>query len=379
MKKIIYIFTILSFLISHNLFAKDKLITIYDKDCGFSQELLNDTYQNDLVKEELSSYEHLIFEADTENGINYISEYNITAFPTQIIIKGDNIISFEGYYDRKNQLQLLKEPRQFNTTLNAYNFKSIEQDSFIPKMVIKYLCTTMDNANESSSSSLEAFMTAFQSMLNRMEIKVDDINKYTFENIDKLICQNTSIIQIREFNTLLKYAIDSANYKFIREAIFIKVNGRNVCNPYIDFNRVEIIDGEEETLLQFIDKLLNKAGMEDFHDFNTIRNIKMRFEGCRNNQIKRETENSDLSETELRKFRLKHHSWEFKEGLTSYGYTTKKGVKKYGFINEQGKIIIPLIYEMNIGNSFENGIADVIKDGKKIYIDKNNECVQDCE
>ncbi|PRX09723.1 hypothetical protein, partial [Nonlabens ulvanivorans] len=284
MKKLIYIFTILSFLISHNLFAKDKLITIYDKDCGFSQELLNDTYQNDLVKKELSSYEHLIFEADTDNGINYINEFNITAFPTQIIISDDSIISFAGYYDSKNQLQILKEPKQFNTVLIAYNSELSEQDGFIPDMVIKYLCTTMNNANASSRSSLEAFMTAFQSMLDKMEIKVDDLNKYTFENIDKLICTNKDTVKMRKTNTILKHAIDTANYKFIREAIFIKVDGKNVCNPYIDFNRVEIIDGEEETLIQFIDKLLNEDGMDAAHDFNTIRDIENQIQGCINAQ-----------------------------------------------------------------------------------------------
>jgi hypothetical protein len=157
-------------------------------------------------------------------------------------------------------------------------------EEFLPKMVINYLCTTMNNANASSADSLDKFMKALESMTTKMKIEIDDYNEYTFSNVHKFVCKNKSIIQMREKNSLLKYAIDSANYKFIRSAIFIKKDGKNICNPYIDFNRKEIIEGQEETLIDFIDKLLNEDGMDAAHDFNTIKNIKLELTGCSEKQ-----------------------------------------------------------------------------------------------
>ena len=282
MKNLIYIFTILTFLISNNLFAKDKLITIYDKDCGFCKNLLNDTYQNDLVKNGLNIYDHLLFEAETKKGIEYIKQYNITSYPTQIIIKNGKTTLLKGFLNSEQQLEFLNKPKEFKAKLNwEQNMLSNQQDDFIPKKHISYLCRAMDSANASRKNPFEEFMKMLQRLMDKLGLKADDLNKYAFENIDKLVCENEDTIKMRKFNTILKYAIDSKNYDFIRGAIIIKnENGKNVCNPYIDFNRVEIIDGQEETLIQFIDKLLNDERMSAVHDFGTIRDIKLEVEGC---------------------------------------------------------------------------------------------------
>jgi hypothetical protein len=266
-----YIFTLLAFMFCLNIFAKDKLITIYDNDCGFCHSLLNETYTNELVKEQLNNYEHLLFEAETKEG-------------TTTILKG--------FINTNQQLQFLKNPEIFKHELNIKKSNTLmlfEQDDFLPQMVINYLCTTINNANRSDADPFEKFIEALESMTTRMKIKVENYNKYAFENLDKLVCENHDTVKMRKFNTILKHAIDSRNYDFIRGAIIIEVNGRNVCNPYIDFTRKELIGGEEETLIQFIDKLLNKNGMDASHNFDAIRDIKLEVEGCiiKQNTIKK--------------------------------------------------------------------------------------------
>jgi hypothetical protein len=135
-------------------------------------------------------------------------------------------------------------------------------------------------ANSSRKDPYTHFMKVIGMVIKKRNLKIENPTKFAFDNLPKLICKNSDSIRMRDENTILKYALDSRNYDFIRSAILLKENGRNVCNPYIDFNRIEIIDGEEETLIQFIDKLLNEDGMGATHDFDAIRDIRNDIKGC---------------------------------------------------------------------------------------------------
>lgn len=128
-------------------------------------------------------------------------------------------------------------------------------------------------------------MKVIDLIIKKHNLTIENPTKFAFDNLDKLICNNNDTLRMQDSNTILKYAIDTGNHDFIRSAIFIKKDGKNICNPYIDFKHRSPMDvtdptSEKESLVEFIDKLLNEPGMGDFHDFGSIRHIRGLVRGC---------------------------------------------------------------------------------------------------
>jgi hypothetical protein len=378
MKKTINILTLITFIFSININAENKLITIYDNDCGFCHSLLNKTYQNEFVKEQLRNYEHQLFEANSIKGKEFIKNYNIKSYPTQIAIINGKEIVLNGFLNPKYQLEFLNNPKLFKELLetNQSGTTRFQQNDFLEEKFIRFLCTTINLANRSRQDPYEEFMKVLKILIDKLGLKIKNPTKFAFENLDKLVCENNDTSKIRKTSTILKYAIDTGNYDFIRGPLFIKVNGKKVCNPYIDWNRKDIIDGEEETLIQFIDKMLNYGGFADFHDFGTIRNIRMRVSACAEDHAIKEAYNKNLTEDKISEIRLKYDPYFF-EGLAETFKYLKTGVKKFGYMNKLGKIVIPLIYENT--NTFRKGKAYVTLNDKEFYINKKGECLENCD
>jgi len=297
MKNKKHIFTLLAFIFCLNIFAKDKLITIYDKDCGFCQDLLNETYQNELVKDKLNIYEHLLFESKTQKGIEYIKKYNITSYPTQIVITNGKTIVLKGFLNFEKQIDFLKSPFSFKNADSNNTFavnliplsKKRKSDSLlvIPKRHHRRVCGDIHRAFRNAQEPLDAYLKSLQIIIDRVDLKVkkNDFLNFAYKHFALITCENKDGVKMRKFNTILKYTIDTKNYDFIRNVLFIKENGKNVCNPYIDFTRKEIIEGEEESLRNFIDKILNEEGMSAVYDFATIRSLRDLIIHCEKNKI----------------------------------------------------------------------------------------------
>ena len=397
MKNKNYIFTFIAFLICLNVFGKDKLITIYLNDCGFCHTLLYETYQDENVKGKLNNYKHQLFEANSKEGKEFIENYKITTFPTQIAISNNEITILDGYLEPNKQIEFLNNPKKYKTELQkAESSVPFYQEPILTEFDVAYLCRAINMANSSRKDPYTHFMKVIGMVIKKRNLKIENPTKFAFDNLKRLVCTNTDTIRMRDTNTILKYALDSANYDFIRSAILLKENGRNVCNPYIDFNRIEIIDGEEETLIQFIDKLLNDSRMGGFHYFHAIKDIRGLITGCRN--YKEENKkfsldfNNNKTETELRKKRLEYAE-KFSEGLAVFRYKDVNSssyyeyTDKYGYINKDGEIVIPLNY--TYAYPFKNGKAKVASKRKNhieaygeiinFYINKKGECIEGCE
>ncbi len=93
------------------------LITIHDKDCSHCRHLLNETYQDSLVKIQLAKYDHQIFEANTAEGIEMLKKYKVYAFPTQIVINKQKIATVRGYLTPQQQLLFLSNPVLFEASM----------------------------------------------------------------------------------------------------------------------------------------------------------------------------------------------------------------------------------------------------------------------
>ena len=248
-----------------------------------SQELLNKTYKNDLVKEKLNNYEHLLFESKTQEGMEYIKQYNINSYPTQVIINEGNTIVLNGYLNSEKEIYFLTNNDFIIKNSKLTQFKTEQDDVSFTKIELLKICYKISSAKASGENPYDAFLNTLKTILKQKNFTdFQNIEEFASDNFEKLKCKNRNSIRMREVSSIFKYAIDSRNYELVKNAIFIKVDGKNVCNPNIDFNKSEIVNGKEETLLDFIDLLLNKSGMEDFYGFDNIKNIKMRIKGCLN-------------------------------------------------------------------------------------------------
>jgi hypothetical protein len=119
-----YFTVCLSLIIGFAVTAQDKLITIYSDDCSYCDQLLNITYQNNEVKKELEKYKVEFIEANSKEGKEYIMEYNISKFPTQIAIYELGKTILGGYVTIQQEIKFLQNPQRFiqsNDTVRVRN------------------------------------------------------------------------------------------------------------------------------------------------------------------------------------------------------------------------------------------------------------------
>ena len=264
---------------------KIRLVTVYDKSCPHCYDLMNKTYKDPAVKTELEKVEHVYLEVSSEKAQRFMKTFSISGVPAQVMTKivGRTVhkVKVEGNLEVNDQLEFMKKATEKLT--------GVSNDEFISERYVKMLCSMVYKANLSTEAPYEIFLKSLAKIVKAKNVDIGAMSlpEFAFNNINKLVCENKDLIKVRKHNTILKYALDSKNYKFLRRAIFVKKDGKNICNPAIDFKRIEIIDGQEETLLDFFDKVLNHADSSAFHDLGAVRNIKYKIEACVQSQNNR--------------------------------------------------------------------------------------------
>lgn len=157
---------------------------------------------------------------------------------------------------------------------------TIDKKNPLPEKYVKKLCYKTKFARKRAENSYLAFKKELESTLKELNIEYENVELFLSDNLSLIKCECKDAIKMRKYNSVFKWAIDSRDYDFVMNAIFVKKDGKNICNPNIDFSQSEMINGKNETIVDFIDKLLNDSRMQGFHDFETIENLKMRIEGC---------------------------------------------------------------------------------------------------
>ena len=179
---------------------ENTLITIYDKDCGYCQVLLESTYQNDDVSAALSNYNHQLFEASERESKEMIKEFGITSFPTQIrITKAKDTLLLEGYVNVEQQLRFLegktntgKAVKELSNTAGGIKEKVAGQSSELSEIGKKFICIFVKN------ESFEDFMTKAEKMVKREGIKFENIQKYISDVSNDIVCENKLSIHMRK-------------------------------------------------------------------------------------------------------------------------------------------------------------------------------------
>ena len=265
---------------------ENTLITIYDKDCGYCQVLLESTYQNDDVSAALSNYNHQLFEASEEESKKMIKEFGITSFPTQIrITKDKDTLMLEGYVNVEQQLRFLegktntgKAVKELSDTADEMKGRGFGQSPILSAGAQSYICSAV-GARRPFTQVLERI----ERVAKKESVKYDDIYKFFSDLSNNIICENTKYTAIREKASLFKFAADVGNYKFIED--IVDHDGDGKCNPNIDYAQKETLkDGTEEDLMGFLDKIIddynNGGGSNAVHDISALKRVKRGIEFC---------------------------------------------------------------------------------------------------
>lgn len=265
---------------------ENTLITIYDKDCGYCQVLLESTYQNDDVSAALSNYNHQLFEASERESKEMIKEFGITSFPTQIrITKAKDTLLLEGYVNVEQQLRFLegktntgKAVKELSNTAGGIKEKMAVQNSGFSERGKVYICSFVKGRE-----SFEDFLKGVKKAAQRDGVKYNNIYKLVSDSSRDIICKNEKAIKMREKSSLFKYALDIGNYKFIED--IVDHDGDGKCNPNIDYAQKETLeDGTEEDLMGFLDKIIddynNVGGSNAVHDISALKRVKRGIEFC---------------------------------------------------------------------------------------------------
>ena len=179
---------------------ENTLITIYDKDCGYCQVLLESTYQNDDVSAALSNYNHQLFEASERESKEMIKEFGITSFPTQIrITKAKDTLLLEGYVNVEQQLRFLegktntgKAVNELSDTADGIEGRGFGQGAVLSAGAQSYICSAV-RARRPFTQVLERI----ERVANKESVKYDDIYKFLSDLSNTIICENTKAIKMR--------------------------------------------------------------------------------------------------------------------------------------------------------------------------------------
>ncbi len=140
------------------------------------------------MSEVLSTYEHQLFEVNTEARKVMMKKYKVTSFPTQIIVSNDkDTYTISGFLNEKQQLNFLESP-DFVEVASQMESK----DSGLSDTAKKFICIF------AKSESFEDFIIKTEKMVKREGIKYKNIHKFVSDSSTDIICENKKSIYIRK-------------------------------------------------------------------------------------------------------------------------------------------------------------------------------------
>ena len=145
-------------------------------------------------------------------------------------------------------------------TLLFFNFNLFAQEDNY-KYTVEDIGDDFIEALDNGEDTIESFRSGFLKYL-----KADaNIEMFSEEMID-LLNKHLSILtmesymskKVREKASLFKFAIDLRYYKIISDIVY-PLSCQGINGKKLDINLYEIIDGEKETLLDYVEKILTKT------------------------------------------------------------------------------------------------------------------------
>lgn len=241
-------------------YGQTELITIYDKDCHYCRDLLNVIYQDTEVKKALAAYQVKLYEMNSSEGINFIEQYRIRSLPAQIVLKdGELENSLIGYVDAKKQTRFLDDPKLYwledfeNVCEELEELSDIDEDKV--EKVRKEILTTLGK-----SQGIRMFSGEMIDVFN--------------ENLNYFRCEKSSNVKVKNEKSLFKFAIDLERYDFLADLVHKMACGEGIDMKKLNINHYDIIDGEKETLLDYIDFILENPKPVSLYNLDSLHKIK---------------------------------------------------------------------------------------------------------
>jgi len=119
-----------------------------------------------------------------------------------------------------------------------------------------------------SSTPVRGFETAILKHIGLPENTPDrekKISKFFNDNNSKLICSENDYY-IRENEHILKRSVALSEYDFLMTAA-------NSSKYELDWNFYEIVDGKKETILDYLDMIINDVEMEEEYNINELKSL----------------------------------------------------------------------------------------------------------
>lgn len=146
--------------------------------------------------------------------------------------------------------------------------QKIALESLSIDLCLKILDSAM-HGQEKTGDNLERQILHYLSITKETPNYKEIIAKFWNEHSDKFICLYTSMHTPNTPQHLAKRALDLGihNYYFNRYLFRFK-------NPKIDFNEIEIVNGEEETIIDYIDKILAREKDNTNYELDSVKNLR---------------------------------------------------------------------------------------------------------
>lgn len=131
-----------------------------------------------------------------------------------------------------------------------------------------YLTWPSVDAIEKFENSILSYLGFPESTPNKEKI----ISKFFNENNSKLICNDDSDSYIRPNEHILKRSLGRAEHDFLKYIA-------NSSKYEIDWNFYEIVDGKKETMLDYIEKIINDPELAEDYNIPELKTLVRTIEG----------------------------------------------------------------------------------------------------
>lgn len=129
------------------------------------------------------------------------------------------------------------------------------------------LCQKMYDSTKFTDDPTKKLLDAIIEVMGKGE-DISDRKAFisNFVNTNIIICNKNSLFLIRDNEPFLKRSVSSGNTHFIRE-----IGDEDGYN--INFNAIEIVDGIEETLLDYLYKIIESPNLRTRYDNDGIEDL----------------------------------------------------------------------------------------------------------
>jgi hypothetical protein len=149
-----------------------------------------------------------------------------------------------------------------NTLKEEYGIEIPAEYSNNPESFALYICATYYTSlsKENSMLDFESKVLVFLNVKDNHPKRREIIGMFLNEYHNLLVCVEDTSHRLRDSETIIKRTIGRGEYGFINHLMFYE------DEFFYDLNHYDIVDGKKETILDYIEKILNDPDLFNRYD-----------------------------------------------------------------------------------------------------------------